>query len=511
MNNKSLLWRGILILAVAAIMVLTIWPPKQKIKLGLDLRGGIHLVLRVKVEDALRADRDKTIERLTQEAASQGVANLQVQALSPTSFAVTAAGSAAEKVSDIQRKYLSEWEKKSQSGRLVFSLPDNEVKRLEDMAVNQAQQTIENRINAFGVAEPTIQRQGIGAGSDRIVVQLPGVEDPERVKSLIKNTAFLEFRIVEGGPFNTQQEALGAYNGQIPPNLEVLDGDIKDPDTRQVTSTQFYVVQKAAKVTGRDGGPIVEFMLTHDGGERFGDLTGANVNKGLAIVLDRRVVSAPRINQRITDQGIIEGRFTQQEVDDLSTVLRTGALPAGIETLEERTVGPSLGQDSIRKGILSFVVGSALVIAFMLVYYRGGGAIADAALLINVLLMIGAFAAFGFTLSLPGIAGIVLTIGMAVDANVLILERIREELRLGKSPRAAIDAGYERAWYAIRDSNITTFCSGLILFNFGTGPVRGFAVTLCLGILTSLLTGVFGTRVVYDLLVSRRRLATVSV
>src|SRR5581483_5087336 len=296
MNNKSLLWRGILILAVAAIMVLIIWPPKEKVKLGLDLRGGIHLVLRVKVEDALRADRDKTIERLTQEAASQGVANLQVQALSPTSFAVTAAGSAAEKVSDIQRKYLSEWEKKSQSGRLVFSLPDNEVKRLEDMAVNQAQQTIENRINAFGVAEPTIQRQGIGAGSDRIVVQLPGVEDPERVKSLIKNTAFLEFRIVEGGPFNTQQEALGAYNGQIPPNLEVLDGDIKDPDTRQVTATQYYVVQRAAKVTGRDlknarpatgrdGGPIVEFMLTHDGGERFGDLTGANVNKGLAIVL----------------------------------------------------------------------------------------------------------------------------------------------------------------------------------------------------------------------------------
>jgi preprotein translocase subunit SecD len=192
-------------------------------------------------------------------------------------------------------------------------------------------------------------------------------------------------------------------------------------------------------------------------------------------------------------------------------VLRNGALPAPLKLLEERTVGPSLGQDSIRKGILSFVVGSALVVLFMLVYYRGGGAIADGALLLNVLLLVGAFAAFGFTLSLPGIAGIVLTIGMAVDANVLILERIREELRLGKTPRAAIDAGYERAWYAIRDSNITTFCSGLILFQFGTGPVRGFAVTLCLGIATSVLTGVFGTRVVYDLVTSQRRLTTVSV
>jgi preprotein translocase subunit SecD len=236
------------------------------------------------------------------------------------------------------------------------------------------------------------------------------------------------------------------------------------------------------------------------------------VGRQLAIVLDGYVQSAPVIREPITGgHGQISGRFTFEEAQDLANVLRNGALPAPLTLQEERTVGPSLGQDSIRKGVTSFVVGAIGVVIFMLAYYRGGGAIADGALLVNVLLIMAVFAAFGFTLTLPGIAGIVLTVGMAVDANVLILERIREELRLGKTVRAAVDAGYERAWYAIRDSNLTTFSSGLILFQFGTGPVRGFAVTLCVGILTSVLTGVFGTRIVYDWLVTRRRLTTVSV
>jgi preprotein translocase subunit SecD len=259
-------------------------------------------------------------------------------------------------------------------------------------------------------------------------------------------------------------------------------------------------------------GMAVEFVLDARGTKTFGQITSANVGRNLAIVLDGVVESAPVIREPITGgRGQITGRFDFAEAQDLANVLRNGALPAPLKLMEERTVGPSLGQDSIRNGVLSFVVGSSLVILFMVLYYRGGGLIADAALLMNVLLLVATFAAFGFTLSLPGIAGIVLTIGMAVDANVLILERIREELRLGKTPRAAIDAGYERAWYAIRDSNLTTFLSGLILFQFGSGPVRGFAVTLCVGILTSLATGVFGTRVVYDVLTSRRRLATVSV
>jgi preprotein translocase subunit SecD len=296
------------------------------------------------------------------------------------------------------------------------------------------------------------------------------------------------------------------------------------PGASERGGTGKYVVERRPIMTGdvltdarvQPGGslegPAVSFVLDAQGARLFGDATTSNVGRQLAIVLDGYVQSAPVIREPITGgHGQISGRFTFEEAQDLANVLRNGALPAPLTLQEERTVGPSLGQDSIRKGVTSFVVGAIGVVIFMLAYYRGGGAIADGALLVNVLLIMAVFAAFGFTLTLPGIAGIVLTVGMAVDANVLILERIREELRLGKTVRAAVDAGYERAWYAIRDSNLTTFSSGLILFQFGTGPVRGFAVTLCVGILTSVLTGVFGTRIVYDWLVTRRRLTTVSV
>ncbi len=353
----------------------------------------------------------------------------------------------------------------------------------------------------------TVQAQG----ADEIVVQLPGIQDPERAKELIGRTALLEFRLLAEGPQAGTVEHPG-------PGVQVLYGR-SDTGRRQA-----YLVERRTLMTGdvltdasvspgsATEGMAVEFVLDARGAKQFGQVTSANVGRRLAIILDGMVESAPTIREPITGgRGQITGRFDFKEAQDLANVLRNGALPAPLKLMEERTVGPSLGKDSIRKGMLSFAVGTVLVIMFMLVYYRGGGAIADGALVLNVLIMAGAFAAFGFTLSLPGIAGIVLTVGMAVDANVLILERIREELRLGKTPRAAIEAGYERAWYAIRDSNVTTFCSGLILFQFGTGPVRGFAVTLCLGILTSLITGVFGTRVVYDAVVSRRRLSTVSV
>jgi preprotein translocase subunit SecD len=371
----------------------------------------------------------------------------------------------------------------------------------------QALKIIRNRIDQFGVAEPTVQAQG----ADEIVVQLPGIQDPERAKELIGRTALLEFKLLAEGPQAGTLEHPG-------PGAQVLYGR-SDTGRRQA-----YLVERRTLMTGdvltdasvspgsATEGMAVEFVLDARGAKQFGQTTSANVGRRLAIVLDGMVESAPTIREPITGgRGQITGRFDFKEAQDLANVLRNGALPAPLRLMEERTVGPSLGKDSIRKGVLSFAVGTVLVIMFMLVYYRGGGVIADGALVLNVLIMAGAFAAFGFTLSLPGIAGIVLTVGMAVDANVLILERIREELRLGKTPRAAIEAGYERAWYAIRDSNVTTFCSGLILFQFGTGPVRGFAVTLCLGILTSLITGVFGTRVVYDAVVSRRRLSTVSV
>ena len=390
---------------------------------------------------------------------------------------------------------------------LGFALEEKAIQRIRENVREQALKIIRNRIDQFGVAEPTVQAQG----ADEIVIQLPGIQDPQRAKELIGKTALLEFKLLAQGPQAGTPEKPG-------PGTQTLYG--KDDSGRR----RSYLVEKRTLMTGdvltdasvgpgsATEGMVVHFELDKRGAKQFAQVTTNSVGRNLAIILDNQVESAPVIREPITGgSGQISGRFEFAEAQDLANVLRNGALPAPLKLMEERTVGPSLGQDSIRKGILSFVVGSALVVVFMLIYYRGGGAIADGALIVNVLLLVGMFAAFGFTLSLPGIAGIVLTIGMAVDANVLILERIREELRVGKSARAAIEAGYERAWFAIRDSNVTTFSSGLILFQFGSGPVRGFAVTLCLGILTSLATGVFGTRIVYDWLMSRRRLATVSV
>ena len=515
--NKSLLWRGLLILTVVAVAALTALPFEEKIKLGLDLEGGMHLVLRVETEDALRAERDKVMERLAQAAQDDGLAGVASQALDDTSFAVTlpSAAGAREKLEAIVEREFGEWDLGSAEGRLVVSLPEQERQRLADMAVRQAQQTIENRVNAFGVAEPIIQRQGLGG--DRIIVQLPGVEDPERVKELLKETAFLEFRIVDypqRGAAGTREEILAHYGGSLPPNLEILEEDVEDQVTGQTVGIVYYAVEKTARVTGRDlklarpglgqfNDPIVEFGLTHDGGQRFGDITGANQGKGLAIVLDRRVVSAPTIEDRITDNGIIRGQFTQQEVEDLSIKLRSGALPAGMVILYESTVGPTLGQESIEKGLRAGLVGSALVVIFMLVIYHLSGVNAIVALALNILMVFAGLAYFDATLTLPGIAGIVLTIGMAVDANVLIFERIREELRHGRTVRAAIDEGFSKALSSIVDGNLTTLIAALFLIQFGTGPVRGFAVTLSIGIIASMFTAVFVSRWLFDLVLSR--------
>ncbi|HXT23084.1 MAG TPA: protein translocase subunit SecD, partial [Thermoanaerobaculia bacterium] len=368
---------------------------------------------------------------------------------------------------------------------------------------------------------PLIQRQGMTG--DRILVQLPGVDDPERIKGLLKTTAFLEFRIVEGGPASTSTEVLAAYNGTLPPNLELLEGSVKDEVSGKSIGTQFYVVQKVARVTGRDlksarpglgqfNDPIVEFTFTHEAGQRFGELTQANKGKGLAIVLDHRVVSAPRIETRITDQGIIRGQFTQEEVTDLSTVLNSGALPAGIETLEERTVGPSLGADSIKDGIRAGVVGAVLVVLMMVVVYHLSGINAIAALVLNVAIIFGGLAYAGATLTLPGIAGVVLTMGMAVDANVLIFERIREELRAGRTPRTSIEEGFKRAFASVIDTHMTTLIAAAFLYQFGSGPVRGFAVTLVIGLLASLFTAVFVSHWLFDLELSlRKRVESISI
>jgi len=508
-------------LAVAAVVLLvptfvqpapSWWPWQRPIRLGLDLQGGTHLLYGVDIDQAIDNTSERQMQDLERELRDAQIGASSLDRDGRTIRLVPANPDKRQEILDLVKERFPTLTPVSlpdaPAGTLAFGPDPKEVQRLRDNVREQALKIIRNRIDQFGVSEPTVQAQG----TDEIVVQLPGIQDPQRAKDLIGKTAVLEFKLLAPAATAGTPEHPG-------PNVQVLPGKGEGNARRQQ-----YLVERRTLMTGdvitdasvspgsATEGMAVEFVLDARGGKQFGQITSGNVGRNLAIVLDGYVESAPTIREPITGgRGQITGRFDFTEAQDLANVLRNGALPAPLKLIEERTVGPSLGKDSIHKGMLSFVVGAVLVILFMVVYYRGGGAIADGALLLNVLLLIGTFAAFGFTLSLPGIAGIVLTIGMAVDANVLILERIREELRLGKSVRAAIEAGYERAWYAIRDSNATTFASGLILFQFGTGPVRGFAVTLCVGIVTSLLTGVFGTRIVYDLLMTRRRLDAISV
>ena len=485
------------------------WPWKRPLRLGLDLQGGTHLRYTVGIEQAI----DNTIDRVGRDLERE-LKDAQVGA-----FTVDREGrklvvrlANKDKRQDargvVKQRFANLVNAEGATdGDLVMELTPVDMERVRSGVVEQALQVVRNRIDQFGVSEPTVLAQG----SDEIVVQLPGIQDPQRAKDLIGRTAVLEFKLVAQGPQAGTVEAPGAGT-QVLSGANERGGPGKYVVERRSIMTGDVLTDARVEPGGSLEGPAVSFVLDAQGARLFGDATTANVGRQLAIVLDAYVQSAPVIREPITQgHGQISGRFTFEEAQDLANVLRNGALPAPLTLQEERTVGPSLGQDSIRKGRVSFIVGGLAVVIFMLVYYRGGGVIADAALVVNILLLLGVFAAGGFTLTLPGIAGIVLTVGMAVDANVLILERVREELRLGKSPRAAIDAGYERAWSAILDSNVTTFGAGLIMFQFGTGPVRGFAVTLCLGIMTTLLTAVFATRVVYDWLASRRRLTTVSV
>jgi preprotein translocase subunit SecD len=515
--SRSLLWRGVVIGAVVLLSVLAAYPLAEKLKLGLDLRGGIHLVLQVEVEDAVRSETAKDMDRLIQELKDAGI---QANGSPITSSAFEVNGVPAGRdstVDEIVGQFLPGWSWSHRGERVVFEMAPANLNEIKNLAVVQALETIRNRIDEFGVAEPVIQRQGLEG--TRIVVQLPGVDDPERVKKLIKNTAFLEFRLVEyplgGGGVPTRAEIEAQYGGQLPEHLEILTGTARDRQGVAV-GQQFYLVEKRPVITGRDlknarpglgefNQPVVNFYLTFEGGKLFAEATAANVGRGLAIVLDGKVASAPNIRSRIGDSGIIEGSFTRQEVEDLSTVLRSGALPAGITYLEERTVGPALGQDSIEAGLKAGLIGLALVVLTMLVVYKGTGINAVVALILDIVILFGALSYFRATLTLPGIAGIVLTIGMAVDANVLVFERIREELRHGRTVKSAIDAGFSKALSSVMDANITTLIAALFLFQFGTGPIRGFAVTLSIGILASLFTAIFVSRWIFDLVLAGRK------
>ncbi|HKH46495.1 MAG TPA: protein translocase subunit SecD [Thermoanaerobaculia bacterium] len=518
--KRNLLWRGLLIFSILAAAVAAALPLDKKINLGLDLQGGMHLVLQVHTEDAVRAETDGDMGLLVQQAQKESLP-ISGHRISDTSFGITGVTpESRDKISELYDKYLKGgWDSDIRSDRATFTMKSQYATQTRQMAVSQAVQTIRNRIDAFGVTEPTIQE----ASNNRIVVQLPGVDDPDRVRNLIKNTAFLEFRIVRNGPFPDRQAALANLGNPPSGDLEILPEDVRDKaDASKILETVYWVVDKQRTVTGRDlknarpsrgqlSEPIVEFSLNPEGAEKFSELTGSNIGKPLAIVLDGRIVSAPRINARIRDSGIIEGGFTEESAQDLSTVLRSGALPASITYLEERTVGPSLGRDSIEKSVLAGVVGTALVVLYMLVIYNLSGLNAVLALVLNIVLLFGGLAAFDATLTLPGIAGVILTIGMAVDANVLVFERIREELHAGRTVRSAIDLGFEKALSSIVDGNVTTLIAALFLFQFGTGPIRGFAVTLTIGLLASMFTAVFVSRWMFDLVLSRFRIQKLSI
>ena len=515
--NNSLMWRGILILVIVVLLGWSAYPPGESINLGLDLRGGMHLVLQVKTTDALRAETETAMSRLESLLEEEGV---QATYERTGTNAFTVAGLTDDEASQVAdllgQNYLVEWDASRSGSTYTFQMETAAEAATRRLAIQQAVQTIRNRIDAFGVTEPVIVPQ---EDKERVVVQLPGVDDPERVKRLIKNTAFLEFRIVDypgpgDPPAGSREEILAHYGGQLPQSIEILASQQRDPITNEPVGTVYYAVSATAEVTGRDlknarpgtgsyGEPVVNFSMNPEGAQKFGTLTGENVGQGLAIVLDGNVVSAPRINSRISDSGLIEGSFTQAEVTDLVTTLRSGALPAGLEYLEERTVGPSLGQDSIDQGLEAGLIGGILVLLTMLVVYRFTGVNAVLMLVLNVILVFGALAYFGATLTLPGIAGIILTIGMAVDANVLVFERIKEELHRGRTVKFAVESGFENARSSVLDANLTTLIAALFLFQFGTGPIRGFAVTLSIGIVFSVFTALFVSRWFFDLQLAR--------
>ncbi|MBI3668128.1 MAG: protein translocase subunit SecD, partial [Acidobacteria bacterium] len=501
---------------------------QKRIHLGLDLKGGSHLVLQVQVQDAVRAQADQTIERLKLDLNRQNINFASIDRNDPQriedadTIEIRVKGLPAERSSDfkalIDDRYPEWLYSPVDSSTWRLTLKPAVLNQVKLDTVEQSLRTIENRINGLGLSEPTIQRYG-GGDDYRILVELPGVEDPARVKEIMQTTALLEIKEVRGGPFSSGDAALASYGGVLPENSEVLKF-VERGDTGQAPAESWYVLGRTPKVTGRDlrnareaqdtttRGWETEFSLSIEAGQRFGRFTEANIGNKLAVVLDRRIRNVATIQNRIEDQGRITHMRSQQEASDLALVLRSGSLPASILVLEERTVGPSLGADSIHQGILSGIAGLAAVVLFMLVYYKVSGVNAVLALFLNVIILMAALGYFGATLTLPGIAGVILTIGMAVDSNVLIFERIREELRHGKTVVAAVDAGFSKAFLTIIDTHVTTIVSAAFLFLFGTGPVKGFAVTLTIGLLANLFTAVFVSRVIFDYVLSRKQQVT---
>jgi preprotein translocase subunit SecD len=523
MNSGDIRVRLAIILAVVALCVWMAYPLNRTINLGLDLKGGIHMVMRVRTDDAVKAEMDLSRERVRASLAEKGITESGIAPEGTTTLVFSGIEPAKmDEARQVLRDQYPQYSVQTSGGNtLRLTLRPQDESGIRDSAVRQALETIRTRIDRFGVSEPTIQRKGVGPQADQILIQLPGVEDLERVQDLIGSPAFLEWKLVKVPPGVTAEQfrppdsvqaVATAFGGAIPADVEALPQEVKGDDGRRFTV--YWPVTRTSPITGNDlknarrdqdrfGGPAVNFLLTAEAGQRFQELTRANQGQMLAIVLDRKIISAPRINAVIAERGIIEGgNFTVDSAEDLALKLRSGALPAGMDVLDERTVGASLGIDSIRQGIVASIIGSIVVVLFMLIYYRLAGVNSTAVLAINILILLAAMASLRSTLTLPGIAGIALTVGMAVDANVLVFERIREELRLGRAVKAAIHAGFEKALSTIVDSNLTTLIAALALLGFGTGPVKGFAVTLSVGIIANLLTAVFMSRVLFDALLT---------
>jgi preprotein translocase subunit SecD len=530
--NKNLLWKLAAIVVTLLVFLFGIFGIPQsfsgqglltamtnRIHLGLDLRGGTHLILQVQVNDAVKIDSDNAVEILKEQLNKRKIAFADISQpdVQNNPDRVVLKGVSADGRKDlleIVNQRLPEYNLSSGADNTwILSMKPQMLSDLKNKAVTQAIETIRNRIDSLGVSEPTIQEHGLG--QYQILVQLPGVDDPGRVKDIMQSTAMLEIKQVLGGPYASEDAARQDKGGILPPDAILMPGHAT---TGAVGGEQvWYLVSRVSAVRGKDlrdaqpttdqnGQPSVQFNLTGEGGQRFYSFTSAHVGEGLAVVLDNKVQEVANIKEAIRDTGTISGgSMSQQQAKDLAMILRSGALPAGIVYLNESVVGASLGADSIRAGVRAAVFGMLAVLIFMLVYYRAAGINADIALILNLIILLGFMGYFEAVLTLPGIAGVILTVGMGVDSNVLIFERIREELRNGKTPPSAVDQGFGHAWITIVDTHVTTIVSAAILFIFGTGPVKGFAVTLIFGLAANLFTAVFVSRVIFDWILSRKQ------
>jgi preprotein translocase subunit SecD len=511
--NKNLRWKLIVIVAVAALAVWSFTPPSSKVKLGLDLRGGVHFVLKVQTDDALRLETETSSEQLRERLREAGIPLTTIKIDSLTGFTVEGIPPADEarfRTLSAEQVELTYNRSPGVGGSHRYEMKPNIAVQHRSESVTQAIQTIERRVNGLGLSEPVVAPYG--TAGDQIIVQLPGMSDVNRAKAIIGNPALLEIKLVEAGPMSDEKSLLAGSGGKVPDDMMVVPGV---SGTKGDTTRMYYLVRRVATVTGREvrnasptideyGMQAIKFSLNADGAAKFARATGENVGRQLAIILDNSVTSAPSIRERIAGGEANTGTFTQQEALDLALVLKSGALPASLTYLEERTVGPTLGEQSVRAGIMASLVGLGLVTIFMLLYYKLAGINAFVSVAMNLIILLGVMAYSEAAMTLPGIAGFILTIGMGVDSNVLIFERIREELAAKKGARQAVAAGFDRVFWTIVDTHVASLIAAAFLFQFGTGPIRGFAVTLFWGLISNVFTAVFVSRTLFEWNLSNR-------